>query len=110
MGAPALGQYARQAFSASVHLAAADDAKQPRLRRSSPAVSPHPDSVHVVSRSADGSEGRRGFVRQPGRLFLLLAGGALRNSLPPSLVAGAACFFSAVFVSAEHDEGAAFRD
>src|SRR6267142_5184522 len=105
MGPPALGKHAREAFPAGLHLAAADNAEPPRLRRSSLAVSHHPDSVHVVSRFADRGEGRRGFVRQPGRLFLLLAGGALRNSLPADLAAGAARLLGTFSVSAEHDEG-----
>src|SRR5712691_11214988 len=110
MGAPALGKHARETFPAGVHLAATDNAEPPRLRRSSPAVSHHPDSVYVVSRSADRSESCRGFVRQPGRLFLLLAGGALRNSLPADLVAGVARLLGALSLSDEHDKGAALRD
>src|SRR5229473_2562831 len=110
MGAPALGKHAREAFPTRLYLAAADDAESPRLRRSPPAVSHHPDSVHVVSRFADGSEGGRGRLRQPGRSLLLLADRALRNSLPADLVTGATRLLGALSLSDEHDEGAALRD
>src|SRR6266446_5180369 len=110
MGAPALGKHAREAFPTRLYLAAADDAESPRLRRSPPAVSHHSDSVHVVSRFADGGEGSRGCFRQPGRPFLLLAGVALRNSLPADLVAGAARLLGALSLSDEHAEAAAFRN
>src|ERR1700674_4440063 len=110
MGAPALGKHAGEAFPARLHLAAADDAESPRLRRSPPSVSHHPDSVHLVSRFADGGKGGRGCFRQPGRLFLLLAGGALRNSLPADLVAGAARLLGALSLSDEYDEGPPLRD
>src|SRR5260370_8305139 len=99
MGAPALGKHAREAFPPRLYLAAADDAESPRLRRSPPALSHHSDSVHVVSRFADGGEGGRGCFRQPGRPFLLLAGGPLRNSLPPVLFPAAPRFLSPLSLS-----------
>src|SRR5258706_7691042 len=102
MGAPALGQHAREAFPAGVQLAAADYAEPARLCRSPPAVSHHPDSVHLVSRYADGGQGRRGPVRQSGSLLVLLAGGPLRNPLPADLVAGAPRLLGALSLSDEH--------
>src|SRR5260370_10241801 len=110
MGGAGLGKHAREAFPTRLYLAAADDAESPRLRRSPPALSHHSDSVHVVSRFADGGEGGRGCFRQPGRPFLLLAGGALRNSLPADLVSGAARLLAALSLSDEHDKGSALRD
>src|SRR4051812_39459462 len=110
MGATALGQHARAPFSAGVSVVAADLVERAQLRRSSSALSHHPDSVYLVSRPANRREGLCDLVREYRGLLMLLAGRALRNSLPPGLAAGDSRLFGAVPLSHEHDQGAAVRD
>src|SRR5436189_4882311 len=73
MGAFAVGQPPRPSLPAGIPVAAADYPKPARLRRSSSALSHHPDSVYLVSRPANGGQGVRNLVREPGSLFVLLA-------------------------------------
>src|ERR1044072_4833174 len=87
MGAAVVGQPSRASFSAGVSVVAADDPERPELRRSPPALSHYPDPVHVVSRHTNRRESVRDSFRQPGSFFVLLAGRALRSSLPAGLVA-----------------------
>src|SRR5437764_15195437 len=110
MGATLVGQHARRSFSAGVPVAAVDDAESSDLRRPSSALSHHSDPVYLVSRSANRREDFRGPVCESRRVFLLLAGGAIRNPLSLDLANSNTRMLGAVFVSHEHDQGAAVRN
>src|ERR1043166_2195097 len=106
----AVGEFAESQVSANVHLAATDYACSAELRRSSPAVSLFPDTLHVVWRPSTGSEDLGHHLCKPGVVFLLLVHGSPSHSLLAARPAGIARVFGAISLPAQHGQGAALRD